>query len=365
MVATPTLLDSNTAVVNPATTASVSPTSGRLLELDVISTTTGGAGTVAGDFSVTGLGATWELVDFQLYGSRRGIWRFRAESDGTAGTISLQYTGAGTFAEMGWAVKEWSGQVTGANGANAVGTPVSADTFDTTLTLTIADTPATGDATSAVFGIENAGGGGSFEAGYTTLVDQVGTDTNIRQMLVGWEDAQTDSTPTVTWAAASSAGGIANLIIAAAAGGDVTAAVDHGLVLGHTVQVESTVTADTAHGLVLGHTVQAESTVNTSAAHGLVLDHAVQAQVSASAAVAHGLLLDHAVTAVVGDLDVEADVVSGLQIGHTMQVTLDLTGTGRPIQPLVAARALQPDADERPLQPLADARSIQPTFTVE
>lgn len=101
------------------------------------------------------------------------------------------------------------------------------------------------------------------------------------------------------------------------------------------------VTAAVEHGIVLGHQVAAESTVEASVEHGIVLGHQVAGQVVGGATVRHGLIFGHEVEFEVR-IPVDMAVEHGIVFGHAVVFDVEREITTRPIQPMADLRPLQP-----------------------
>lgn len=219
--ATPTHLDDNASLTDPATTASISPGANKLLTVFAVLANTGGPVPGAADALISGLGLTWTLHASQSYGQRRRLYLFRAVTGATPptpGSITLDKDSgsSGTFAEWQWAVAEWDGVDVSSGGANALGTAGAAETtLDTTLAVTVPGTPTPNDAPFVGFGVEIAGVSPVIEATWETLSNRESND--IRHLLTAW-DVEQDPTATGTWSSTSSAGALGVLAIAANGG---------------------------------------------------------------------------------------------------------------------------------------------------
>ena len=143
---------------------------------------------------------------------------FRGTGVSGSGAVTIEYTGAGTFQQMAWAVD----QVTGQNTTTPNDVAVIGSSATTSLALTDVGVPDTGDAIYAAFAFEATADSFALGAAFTALgsVD-VGAGGNIRQLKSGYDaTAPLDETPDCSWTTSGNgAGGIGFIINVAAAGG--------------------------------------------------------------------------------------------------------------------------------------------------
>jgi hypothetical protein len=201
---------------NPATTASVSPTSGAVVYAAVLVAAEGGGSMVAGDsLAVSGAGLTWALVGSQVY-NRRKVFVMCGTGTPSAGALTLTYTpsGANVFAEFMWSVDEATGVDTGDPDDAAVTASTAAATA---LATGDVGTPGTDDHIYAAFGIEGAAVSALIDDG--TALTNLGGGTDCRTLVVFYDANHSDETPSITWTGTNSAGGVGFIVNAAAGGG--------------------------------------------------------------------------------------------------------------------------------------------------
>lgn len=139
--------------------------------------------------------------------------------------------------------------------------------------------------------------------------------------------------------------------------------ISHGIVLGHDVQLDTTADVQVVHGLVLGHDVAVEANVPTvQIQHGLVLGHVAAVSNQIDTTITHGLVLGHAVGVGVAVAN-EVQVEHGFVFGHVVQIDVEIqTAPTRPLQPLAGGRPARPLANQRPRQPAATTRPVRPSI---
>lgn len=102
--------------ITATTTASVSIDAGALIELDIY--TYPGSAPDAVDFTISGLGLTFAQEHSVVSSQYDQALRYRAESSaGASGTLTI--TADANVSYIIYAVKQWTGQVQGNNGADA------------------------------------------------------------------------------------------------------------------------------------------------------------------------------------------------------------------------------------------------------
>jgi hypothetical protein len=214
----------NDTTNNPATTASISPTSGAIVYLTV-----GYAGDASthpnDDIAPSGVMATWEEIG--RIGSagegRRGIMVFRGSGAITPGTISITVSpSAGNWAETFWSIAE----VTGYNAGDPDDAPVGAEAASgTSGAITDVGTIDAGDAVIAAFAHEESES--LTITGFTSLSAQTG-GTDLRTLHVGY--SMSDETPEATWATNAAWQGIAWIVNVDPGGGAAVVDQTHTLV---------------------------------------------------------------------------------------------------------------------------------------
>lgn len=216
-VVVPTNLTNDSSTANPATTASVSPTDNALLLLAIVVVKEAAPAPESDDVSVSGLDLTWELVESRDYRARRRLYLFRSQGVATPGTITITYSGDPTYQEMQWALSEWVDAVVGSNGASAIKGVATAveETSVNSLTVNIGSSPTSGDRTYVAFGVEEAGGPPTLEAGWSTL--SALESANVRHLVTA-DDFDQDQTPTISWSSSGNGAGGIGLIVSATPG---------------------------------------------------------------------------------------------------------------------------------------------------
>src|SRR5687768_8851074 len=97
---------------NPATTASITPTSGAVVYAGVLVAVAGGGGTGAADsLAISGCGLTWVEVAELQYGGRRAVYVWKGTGTPSAGALTITFTsGTGsTWTETMWSIDEVTG----------------------------------------------------------------------------------------------------------------------------------------------------------------------------------------------------------------------------------------------------------------
>ena len=160
---------------NSYTTASVSVTAGRLY-LVLVRHTRDTAGT-ANTPTVTGASQTWEVVDTRLYATdskvRTTLFRCEAAST-TSGALTIDFAGQ-LQNQCGWIVDEITGQVQGANGANAIVQSTTGDSNGASVTsfsLTLAAFARAANAVWAGIRVATFSTTVTHEGGYSELAEQ-------------------------------------------------------------------------------------------------------------------------------------------------------------------------------------------------
>ena len=241
-----TNLDNGTTTSNPATTATLSPSSGSMLIVSVaaaVSSAPPGIGTL----DISGCGLTWTQVDGQQWGARRDMFVWAGTGTPTSGTLTITYTpNAYTFQEMMYSVE----QVTGFDSGSPYDTPVK-NTAVGNLDLPDVGTPGSGDGIFSFFAHENADNNLDFTTGITELARESG-GANVRQIITGYErDESMDETPGVTNDGGSNAtGGIAFIVNSGSSG-----AGDRTLASSGTIGIAGTFTPGSNSYTVTGSTV--------------------------------------------------------------------------------------------------------------
>lgn len=206
---------------NPASTASVNPTSGSVTYLFVGYAVEGGGTTVTGN-SVTPSGArgTWTTiahVEAQTTSglNRRGLFLVRGTGSVTneAISITVNITGPGNvWTETMWSVIEVTGQ-----DATPDDTPVKNGAVSGTTSST-ADVGTVDAGDAVIFGVIHETNEAVSATGWTSLAEITG-GTDIRTLHTYYDDSSPDETPNATWASSGTWGSIAFVVNAAAGGG--------------------------------------------------------------------------------------------------------------------------------------------------
>lgn len=217
MISLTTLTSGSAGAGSPATTASVSPGSDKLIQVTVTLRSTATPITSSNNVTVTGNGLTYVLISEVIENSRL-ISVFRAMgASPTTGALSLAYAGDGTVLAWTWEVNEWSGVVTtGTNGSGAVGTSATDLTGSgSTLGITITGTPATGDVTFAVLMTEDDSASLTPAAGWADITHITSSDTQHYSVY----DVDQDLTESWTWTPSTKSAAVVGFIIIAGSGG--------------------------------------------------------------------------------------------------------------------------------------------------
>jgi hypothetical protein len=193
----------NDTTNNPATTASISPTSGAIVYLTVGYATTDGMHP-NDEITPVGVMATWEEIGRISGEGRRGIMVFRGSGAITPGTISITVSPEGNWAETFWSVEEVAGYNAGDPDDAPVGAAAASGTSGAIADVGTIDA---GDAVIAAFGHEESES--LTITGFTTLSAQTG-GTDLRTLHVGY--SASDETPEATWATNASWEGIAWIV---------------------------------------------------------------------------------------------------------------------------------------------------------
>lgn len=182
----------NTADLSVYTTASVSPTAGRVQFIAVVGNETGSTPAVP---TVTGAGLTWSLVTSQTYNDNAGTFTRRVclfVGSGTPSTGALTITFAATQLRCGWAVVEFTNVDTVSPVVQSASTRLETDTPNFS-GLSLSTYSHASNAGFAIFStdVTNAT---TQEAGWTELVDQFSDTLGLE---VAWT-ATPDTTITAT-----------------------------------------------------------------------------------------------------------------------------------------------------------------------
>lgn len=203
---------SNTANQTTYTTASVTPSSNKLVLVAVVnSRNTVSACTDADATSMTGNGLTYVKVAEQCFSSAGAptnmisLWRAMGAAPST-GAITVGYS-ATTQVGGGWIVMECDGvDTSGTNGSGAV---VQNDTNlaepGTSLAMSLAAFSDATNATLAIFGL-NANNAITPEAGYTELDDVSVTEVGNNMQIQAQYVASNDTSPSASFSSADAAG---------------------------------------------------------------------------------------------------------------------------------------------------------------
>ncbi len=174
-VATPVLLTSGSSTTNSSsyTTASISPSAGKLILVAVSFNVF--SGVTPTSISVSGCGLTWDqAATIEFSGTSTRLSVFRAVGTPSAGTLTISQSGGGSIAGCIWQVVEIGQVQTGSNGASALLQTVSNSTTGNspnTFNLTLG---ALSDPTNngvIAFWTNDVPGTYSPSSGYTELAD--------------------------------------------------------------------------------------------------------------------------------------------------------------------------------------------------
>ena len=214
MAITVTALDSGTFTSSPGTTASISLDAGEMVVVDVA--TANSSSFQDHTVTVTGSGLTFGLLTGAKveWGYRRYIQRHYAVASGSfSGTLSIEVvTGGGTWQEAIYSVHKISGFDTGTPWGTVYtnATPSTPAGRATSLSVTVSDTPDSGDIVDAAFGIEGASVSSTLNGELDTTIHNVGGGGNVRTLHTAYDSApDSNPTPGVTWTGDSYAGGYA------------------------------------------------------------------------------------------------------------------------------------------------------------
>lgn len=205
---------------NPATTASITPSSGSVVYVGAALAVIGGDAPVAGDiFACSGCGLTWTLVKRQTLGTRREAVVFRGTGTPSTGTLTLTYTptSAQTFTEWMWSVDEVAGADSGTPNDAAVSSAIAGNTA---LNLVDVGTPGADDHIYSFFVVTGAAASVVIPDG--TALTNLGGGSDCRTVVAFYDADHSDETPGITWTGTEDAGGISFIVNAAAGGGGAT-----------------------------------------------------------------------------------------------------------------------------------------------
>ena len=201
---------------SPVTTASISPSAGDLVFVVVTWATQ--ASTYHSADSCSGAGITWTRLTYFTYASRRFTHVYVGISDGTSGALTLSFTpSTSTIRDVLYTVDAFSG-------ADVSGTPYgtlyeATGAGVTSASVTISETPDTGDWVACWIGVENAGVGLTINSELDTEQYSIETGSDVRSIGFG-TDSSPDSSPTPGWTWTGSCDyGICGLIINVASAG--------------------------------------------------------------------------------------------------------------------------------------------------
>lgn len=222
-------LTNGASTSRPASTASVSPSSGSGVLLAVGMALASGYPTDA--LAVSGCGLTWTKLGTQTWTARRRLWIYVGTGTVTSGSISITHDNA--YQVVGWIVDE----VTGLDHTTPqIGTAGSwGDNNSNGFVTSAADatgTVAAGDATYSALQLEQIQtiGADQDESGYTFLASGANDTNGIRMMATSWllHTGDGDKGCTWDWTGGTSAGsGTINVLLAQATSTpDVTVTVD-------------------------------------------------------------------------------------------------------------------------------------------
>lgn len=250
---------------NPASTASVNPTSGSVTYLFVAYAVAGGGNGNDGD-SITPSGArgTWtEMTQVWNPSSRRGMFLFRGTGTVTNEAISLSVSAAGgTWTETAWNVIEVTGQ--DATPDDAV---VIADSLGSTQASTAdVGTVDTGDA--VLFGVWHETDEAVTATGFTGLGAVTG-GSDVRTLHTFYDDTTPDETPQTDTFTSSSWGMVAFVVNVGAGGGSETGT--GAITLGAITTSGSAMRTETGTGAIsLGHVTVAGTATRSGSGTGAI-----------------------------------------------------------------------------------------------
>jgi len=198
-------LTANTGTSDPVSTASISPTSGAFLLVTIGLSFS--SGLPEDNLTPSGLGGSGTKLGTGQYGLRRRGWLYRVTGVSGSGTLSFDYTGAGTPQEWAWNVAEVTGHdpTTPTEGFNVANADAS-----TSQTVTSGGTAQAGDATYSSLCLES-NIDASVEAGWAPLGQTTTGSTGVRRVESAW-DADADLSHAWTWDG-SSQGNAAFIVI--------------------------------------------------------------------------------------------------------------------------------------------------------
>lgn len=214
-------LTSGSGTSNPATTASISPTSGRQWLASVAVSVVGGYQTTSSDtVAITGAGLTWTAVgQVKVFGARRGLYVLKGTGTPSSGALTITFTpGAGaTFESFKWGIVE----ITDTD-ATPYGTAYTNSGSGTAASVTVSDTPDAGDFVFFVHAQED-NNTDSLNSELDTSLIRVGNTTGARRFGISY-DTSPDSTPVpgVTWTGSCSWAAIGFIINAGSSAATVS-----------------------------------------------------------------------------------------------------------------------------------------------
>lgn len=202
-----TNLDDGSGTSNPQSTGSITPTADSQVFVAVAMSISTGVPTE--DLTVSGGNLSWTHISYRTYGTRRMIHVFRGTgASPSTGSLSIEYTGTGTFQEVFWSVDEATGVDSTTPNDNAV---AAFDAGVTSLAVGDVGTPGAGDFTYGAFALEGGSSSASPDSG--TQLSYNGSGTGVRELLVYYDGAASpDETPSITWTGSCDAGAIGMII---------------------------------------------------------------------------------------------------------------------------------------------------------
>ncbi len=210
-------LTSGSSTSNGASTASVSPTANALVVLVVAQSVAGGGATDINDtLAVSGNGITWTEVSQTIFAVRRNLWVFvGSNASPSTGSITLTFSSGNgsTFEQMKWSVSEATGVDVG---GTPIGTAYTTASSGTAATVTVSETPGSGDFVFAAFALED-NNTPSLNAELDTTLHSFGDTTGARRLTTAYDSAPDSSpTPGITWTGTTGYGGVAFVVNASA-----------------------------------------------------------------------------------------------------------------------------------------------------
>lgn len=202
----------------PSTTASITPSANTPVFCSVVIAVEGGGNTGDSDsMSVSGCNLTWTQVGRAHYqgssNDRRSVYVFRGfGASPTTGSLTIDFTtGLGaTWTEHMWSVDEC------ANATTTLPTPYITEPSgaQTSATVTVSETPDTGDFVFAAFGVETASATISLNSELETSLYNQENGTDGRSIQVAYDSAPDASpAPGISWTGgAGSCSGVAFVV---------------------------------------------------------------------------------------------------------------------------------------------------------